>query len=68
MSGAKLLNVAVAVLVATMAALSSYVLIYEPLVRGRWLYVLTLLAASVFWAALRGAARRKADSIDYRRH
>jgi FtsH-binding integral membrane protein len=59
----------VAILImAIVAALWIYNSIYSPLVAGRWLWVATFIAATLFWVALRSAAERKADNIDYRRN
>jgi hypothetical protein len=54
-------------IVATVAVLWIYNFIYTPLVEGRWLWIATFVAATLSWMALRSAAQRKADSIDYRR-
>jgi hypothetical protein len=54
-------------LMAIVAVLWLYAFVYQPLVAGRWLWVATFVAATLFWMALRSAAQRKADSIDYRR-
>ena len=67
MTRAKLLNGAAVVLLMSAIALWGYAFIYEPLVRGRWLFVGTILAGVLFWAGLKEAARRKAESIDYSR-
>lgn len=64
----KLLNAAAAVLVVAVIALWGYTFVYEPLVAGKWLTVMLFVAACLFWIALREAARRKAESIDYRHH
>jgi hypothetical protein len=61
------LKAAAAVLLVAATALWSYAFIYEPLVQGRWLFAVSLVAAALFWAGLRETARRKAESIDYRR-
>ncbi|QNP43924.1 hypothetical protein H9L15_04710 [Sphingomonas daechungensis] len=60
---------AIAVLImAIVAALWIYNFIVAPLIEGRWLWVATFVAATLVWIALRSAAQRKADSIDYRRN
>ena len=60
---------AVAILImAIVAALWIYNFIYTPLVAGRWLWVATFIAVTLFWMALKSAAEHKADSIDYRRN
>ena len=63
-----LLTVAAVVLFAGVIGLWGYAFVYQPLVQGRWLFVFSVVAASLFWAALKEAARRKAESIDYRSH
>lgn len=55
-------------IMAIVAALWVYNSIYTPLVAGRWLWVATFIAMTLSWMALRRAAERKADSIDYRRN
>lgn len=62
-----LLNAAAAVLTIALLAAWAFTFIYEPLVAGKWLAVITVIALVAFWAALKAAARRKAESIDYRR-
>lgn len=60
---------AIAILImAIVAALWIYNSVYAPLVAGRWLWVATFIAVTLFWMALRRAAEHKADSIDYRRN
>jgi hypothetical protein len=54
-------------LIIAVLAAWAYTFIIAPLVAGKWLAVITLIALVAFWAALKVAARRKAESIDYRR-
>ena len=63
----RLLNGAAALLIIAVLAAWAYTFIVAPLVAGKWLAVITLIALVAFWAALKEAARRKAESIDYRR-
>jgi hypothetical protein len=63
----RLLNAAAAVLTIAVLAVWAFTFIYEPLVAGKWLAVITVIGLVAFWAALKEAARRKAESIDYRR-
>ena len=67
-SVAKLLSVAAAILVVAVLAVWAYSFIVQPLVEGKWLAVMVFVAGCFIWAALREVARRKAESIDYRRH
>jgi len=63
----RLLTAVAAVLTVAVLAAWGFTFIYEPLVAGKWLAALTVIALVAFWAALKEAARRKAESIDYRR-
>jgi hypothetical protein len=54
------------VLLVGVIGLWAYEFVYEPLVQGRWLFIASVVAAGLFWTAVKGAARRKAESIDYR--
>jgi len=67
-SASKLLTPAAVVLFVVVLCSWIYSFIYQPLIQGRWLFVISVLGAGLFWAALKEAARRKAESIDYRRH
>jgi uncharacterized membrane protein len=61
------LNAVAAVLLLVVIALWGYAFVFEPLMAGKWLTVILFVAACLFWIALKEAARRKAESIDYRR-
>ena len=63
---ADLVTVAAVILFVGVIGLWAYSFVYEPLVQGRWLFVLSVVAGALFWTALNEAARRKAESIDYR--
>jgi hypothetical protein len=62
---ANLLTVGAVVLFAAVIGLWGYAFVYRPLVEGRWLFVISVVAAGLFWTGLKEAARRKAESIDY---
>lgn len=62
---ANLLTVIGAVLFAGVIGLWGYTFIYQPLVQGRWLFVVSIVAGGLFWTGLKEAARRKAEGIDY---
>jgi len=62
---ATLLTAAAVVLFAAVIGLWGYAFIYQPLIQGRWLFVISVVAAGLFWTGLKEAARRKAESIDY---
>ena len=64
----RLLNAGAILLVAAVIAAWTYVMIYAPVAAGKWLWVLSLIAAGLCWTALKAAARRRAESIDYRRN
>ncbi|EXG83024.1 hypothetical protein G570DRAFT_0001 [Sphingomonas jaspsi DSM 18422] len=63
----KLLNAAATVLTIAVLAAWVFTFIYQPLIEGKWLAVMTMIAAVALWAVLKEAARRKAERIDYRR-
>jgi hypothetical protein len=63
----KLLNVAGTIMVVAVLVVWAYSFIVQPLVEGKWLAVMVFVAGCFFWAALREVARRRAESIDYRR-
>ena len=63
---ANLLTASAVVLLVGVIGLWAYEFVYEPLVQGRWLFIASVVAAGLFWTAVKGAARRKAESIDYR--
>ena len=63
----KLLNVAGTIMVVAVLVVWAYSFIVQPLVEGKWLAVMVFVADCFFWAALREVARRRAESIDYRR-
>jgi hypothetical protein len=63
----RLLNAAAVALTIAVLAAWAFTFIYEPLVSGRWLALITGIALVSTLAALKEAARRKAESIDYRR-
>jgi membrane protein implicated in regulation of membrane protease activity len=63
-----LLNAGAMLLVVAVIAAWTYVMIYAPLAAGKWTWVLSLIAAGLCWTALKAAARRRAESIDYRRN
>jgi len=56
------------IIMATLASAWVYNFIFAPLVEGRWLWVATFVAATLFWLAVRSAAQHKAHSVDYRRN
>jgi len=62
---ATLLTAAAVVLFAAVIGLWGYAFIYQPLIQGRWQFVISVVAAGLFWTGLKEAARRKAESIDY---
>jgi len=63
-----LLNAGAMLLVVAVIAAWTYVMIYALLAAGKWTWVLSLIAAGLCWTALKAAARRRAESIDYRRN
>ena len=63
----KLLTIAAAILFALVFGLWTFWFVYRPIVEGRWLFVISIVGGGFFWAALKEVARRKAESIDYRR-
>lgn len=62
---ANLLTVVAVVLFASVIGLWGYAFVYQPLVQGRWLFVISVVAGGLFWTGLKETARRKAESIDY---
>jgi len=61
----EVLKIAAVILFAGVTGLWGYAFLYEPLVQGRWLFVVSVVAVGLLWTALKEAARRKAESVDY---